>query len=140
MEGLGVFVDRDFIYEKGTLKIPRQSISKITIKSGFLSKHPVLQLILGIITAIFGLLPLYHLYLVEKYGGVFRLWEALGTSFFIIGGYLIISCFRKGYFLEIKTNFGNKRLIFAKGAEKSRIDSIVNYARNLGYPIFSETD
>jgi hypothetical protein len=47
---------------------------------------------------------------------------------------------QKGHFLAIKTDFGDQRIVFVKGAEKSRIDNLLNCARNFGYPIFPETD
>jgi hypothetical protein len=140
MEDLDVIVNRDFILQKGNIKIPKQLISRITIKFGYLSKCPIFQLMLGIILSILGLLPLYHFFLVEMYGGTFYFKEALATPFFIIGCYLVISCLRKGYFVEIKTDFGNQRIVFDKNAEKSRIDNLLKYARNLDYPIFSEID
>lgn len=140
MEELGVTVDRDFISEKGSLKIPRQSISAVAIKYGYLSKHPLLQLILGIILLPIGLLPIYHFYLVQTYGGTFKFVEALAVSSSIVGGYIIISAFRKDYFLEIRTDFGNKRLVFRKNSGRAKIDNFMNYLRNLGYPVFTETD
>jgi len=140
MEYQGVCIDEKYISEKGNLKLPRNSITKICFKYGFLTPHPILQLILGIIIFIIGILPVYHLYFFLLNGGMFKVYESLIASFIPIGLYLILTSFKKGNFFEIKTSFGNKRIVFEKGGDKSKTDFFLNYARNLGYPIFSEED
>ncbi len=143
MEEFGVIIDNHFIYEKESKKIPKQTISKITLKYGFASSLIIFQaLTSGILAIIF--VPLFFYNIELKNFISFRGVAALLTMpmLFIGGICYMCSIFFRGYFLEIITNSGIKRIDFVgSGAEeKSRIDKLLNHARNLGYPIFFETD
>jgi hypothetical protein len=133
-----ILLARDFVIEKGSTKIPIQSIRKMSVEFGFLSKHPLIQLILGMIVSALGLLPIFHFFLVFQYGGKFKFIEALAVAFFVVGIYLVISCLRKGYFLSLETEFGNKRLVFGNKVRKDEVVDFIKTARNFGYSIFSE--
>lgn len=135
IEDVGLTVNQDFISEIGGLKIPKVTISSIEYKFGHISRFPLIQLLLSLIVSVIGTLPILHLYIVSVYGGKFKLFEALGVSFLIIGIYLLFSSLRKGAFLEIRTNFGTKRIVFRKGVEQHKINQFLNSTRCFDYPI-----
>jgi hypothetical protein len=147
MEEFGVIIDNEFIYrkEKESKKISKQSISKITLKYGFFeSPFTIFKILaMGILWITITSLFSYHIELNNfiSFRGVKVLFYM--TLIFFSGICICVSGFSMFYrcfFLEILVNSGIERIDFPKGAEKSRIDNLLNHARNLGYPIFCETD
>ena len=132
---LNVTITDKFISEIGNPVIPKESIRKISTEFAYISKHPFIQVSLGLILTIVGLLPLWHFYVFSKFGGTFYFIEAMGVVFSVIGLWLVHSSFRKGYLMLIDTNFGKKRVVFSGKIEKKKLNDFLIEGRNFGYDI-----
>lgn len=93
--------------------VDKQAIRNITLRYGFQAMHPAPQIIVGWALILLGYFPLLHFIHWAQHGGVFIDLEAWIIPFAAIGGWLVYSATKRGYFLEVGQDKGTKRLTFS---------------------------
>ena len=114
----------------------RSDVQQIVLRYGYQAPRPVIQLLLGFVLLGFIFLPLYHVWRVFNYGGRFFGWEAFWGGFSAIGAWLIYDALKKGWYLDVRTADGHRKLAFTQGADPSQLLAFLERAKNdLCYPI-----
>ena len=91
-----------------------EEITEIIVRYGFRSAHPVIQLALG---AVLSLLPLYsvaRMLFWSSEGGTLYDGEVLLLTSGIIGVWLLVDAFSRGYYLVVVTPRGKHRMALNK--------------------------
>jgi len=130
IEFSGVRVSSNYIQEFDDKKvrdsINRETISSIKLKNGIYSKHPLLQVLMGGGFTYIGYL--FVKMLIEGYNNGGRIKFILLVAMLLtmpMGIWLILTSFRKGYYLKIKWDAGEKRFAFIKKPDFDKIKKFV---------------
>jgi hypothetical protein len=113
------------------LTIDRQEIKRITFKRGLLSKHPLLQLLMGFCLSLIGI------YVIILF---FSWWFKQGgyphpVQFFLfftlpVGIWIIFGSIKKGYFLEVQYGSKVSKLEFDKNQTKEDLLKLIDDVNN----------
>ena len=118
------------------LRVAKGDVRRITLRNGWHSAHPFLQIAFGIILTAVGALPTYHFAHWLLRGGHFVVWvEGFLMSFILIGPWLVFDAFKRGPYLDVDTVAGRKRLVFDRSAEFTTLQRFVATAGPLGYAV-----
>jgi len=106
--------------------VAKQNIRRITLRHGFQALHPVLQTIAGCVLVAFGYFPILHLLNWMRHGGgILAHAVAWCLPVVVIGIALILSAFKRGYFLDIEQPNGNSRLAFRRRPDDQKLDEFL---------------
>ncbi|HEY8747954.1 MAG TPA: hypothetical protein VIM11_08270 [Tepidisphaeraceae bacterium] len=111
---------------KPLIVIPRNEITGIKFRHGFVSPHPVLQFLVGIALLAPGYFPTIHLIHWIQHGGPFFSLEVWIYSLCFIGLYTAISVFRRGYVLEIARTNSQTRLAFGRHVIATELEAFLS--------------
>jgi hypothetical protein len=129
------------------LRIARADVQRIALRRGFLAARPMVQAILGI-----GLMvPIFYILLsilLTIYGGgrggggVDGGEKLIGYSFIgillfgLIGGWLLLGAFKRGYYVEVTKGKGTEKLRFDRRLPQAEIEAFLASVRSqLGWTI-----
>ena len=101
---------------KVMVTVPRQDITRITLRYGTQAPHPVIQVVMGLLLTGLGYFPIAHLIDWLRHGGAFLTLEAWIVPFPVVGILTVIGAFKRGYFLLVDERQGSKRLSFSTQA------------------------
>jgi hypothetical protein len=114
IEFAGVRFEQDRVVElddaQVMLNVPKSEIRRMTLRQGFYSAHPVLQVAAGVVLAAIGLLPTIHLSNWLLRGGTFHHVEAFLVSFVFLGPWLVYDATKRGPLLDVETSTGRRKL------------------------------
>jgi hypothetical protein len=120
------------------LRIPRERIQRIHLRRGLQAARPALQLALGGVCLVAGVvLELVLLGSWFREGGTLHL-EMVGgfLCLALAGGWLTSTALRKGYYLEVQTARGMEKVRIERGLAPRDIEAFLVEARDrLGYEV-----
>ena len=103
------------------VSVERSDIQRIRLRSGLISPHPILQMILAGPFLAIGLIPIVHFIHWAVRGGAFYRATVFAAPVLVIGVMLLLGAFRRGRFLEVETNRGRKRFAFRRRTDPTAI-------------------
>ncbi len=131
----GVCCNSDQLFELDNgqvmVVVRREDIRRIVLKHGFQAPHPILQGGLGIVLTVLGCYPLVHLIEWTQRGGTLLSAEMWFIPLGIIGIVQAISAVQRGYFLEVDSEQGRKRLAFEKICDAGDVKKFVQTIETL---------
>jgi len=113
----------------------KKDITKITLKYGFQSERPIVEIIFGII--IFGLGAYFILNFILKaiiYRTVY-VEELLSLFLLPIGGWFFMDGFRKRLYFEVTLDNDKRKFPLGKNPDKNELQKFIGFASQLGYVI-----
>lgn len=136
--GIQITADRLMETDGGRVMVlvPRDEVRNILLRYGFRSRHPIAQLVIGIVLALTAVIPIAHLIDWSVNGGTFFEAELGLIVLAVIGVYLILDAPRRGYALEVTSTKGKYSLDFPKGSDAAQVRAVADAARQrFGYEI-----
>ena len=116
--------------------VARRDVQRMTLREGFHSAHPIMQVVAGAILTAVGLLPTWHFANWVLRGGTFVSIEAVLMGFMVIGPYLMIDALKRGPNLEVRTAAGTKKLALDRKVDRLLLEKCLAAAEELlGYSI-----
>jgi hypothetical protein len=128
-------------FEGGRLMvtIPRNEIQRIGIRYGIQAPHPMLQVILGLGLASVAYFPLRELIDWLRHGGTLFTVVDLLLFLPIVGAWTAWEALKRGYFFEVQSSAGIKRLAFAKKPQPAALDEMIAFIeQNYGIAVLRE--
>ncbi len=130
-EGIGVIESGRVV-----LTLLKSDVQRIILRRGMQAQHPVIQLIFGIVLLVTGLIPLPFMVFFPDVGVIAMKLGVGALVLVILGGWLLFESLRRGYFLDVETKSGWKKLPLSKGHDIVEFESFLRAAKDtLGYPI-----
>ncbi len=109
--------------------INRSDITKLEFRRGILSQRPVMQVVLGAIISLAGLLVVRFIYMWLTYGGTAFDYQIMLVLLLPIGAWVIMDALKVGYFLSIDLRSGSRdKMTFQ---EKQNQNSLEELSRQL---------
>lgn len=119
-----------------SVSIARDSIRQMSLRYGFQSERPLLQVLFGSILCLVGLWPVIHITNWLIFGGVFLALETLLIFFLIFGIWGIYTGVRRGYYLLVEMDRDTRKLAFSSPVAREDIEAFLAEARTaFGYDI-----
>jgi hypothetical protein len=124
---------------KVMVSVQKSEIQRITLRHGIQAPNPTLQIIFGLAVASVGYFPIRELILWLQHGGtIFSTYHFL-IIVSAIGIWTVFEAVKRGYFLEVQTTAGTKRLAFAKRPDEETLRGLMEFIeRNYDKPILRE--
>jgi hypothetical protein len=122
---------------KPFIRIPREKILNITLRWGHLAARPLTQALLGMIVLMLGCWPLVTFVENVFRGGLVapKIQALLGTLT-VLGAWLIVGAFRRGFYLEVEASGRREKVPFERDVDKRQIDDFLSYVRReAGYVV-----
>jgi hypothetical protein len=113
--------------KKVVIFVPSADIERITLNYGKSDQRPIFSMSLGIVFALVGVFGLVEFVLSP---GGYR-YELAMIAFGLIGASFIKDALKQGYFLEVYSKKGARRLILSKHAEQSAVQEFCNKVRTV---------
>jgi hypothetical protein len=121
------------------VRFRRDQIRHMHLRHGLISRHPILQVIVGIVLASPGVRLLWHLINWFGHGGTIygpELW-LIATS--AIGVWVAVTSFSRGFYLEVASDEDRRRLSLPRSAAPAQIAAYFNQVeRDFGYRVVRE--
>jgi hypothetical protein len=120
------------------LFVAKKDIRQITLKYGFQSERPIVEIIFGIF--IFGLGAYFILNFILK-AIIYRMVyveELLSLLLLPIGGWFFVDGFRKRLYFEVVLNNDKRKFPLGKNPDKSELQKFIKFASQSGYVIDSK--
>ena len=117
------------------LFVAKKDIVQITLKYGFQSERPIVEIVFG--TIIFGLGAYFILNFILKaiiYRTVY-VEELLSLFLLPIGGWFFMDGFRKRLYFEVALDNDKRKFPLGKNPDKNKLQKFIQYASQLGYVI-----
>lgn len=118
--------------------VPRDRIVAVELRRGIVGERPVLQVVVGVVAIVLGLA------LLSSVVGVFEstwLWmsariAAAGAPLAMLGGYVLWSGVRPGYYLLVRTNDDARKLLFHGKIDLAEVSRVLEFAHaRFGYAV-----
>jgi len=117
------------------LSVAKSDIRKITLKHGFQSERPVVQVVFGIIVIILGFYFLIHLILHTLVYRIFYVDDILSLLLLPTGGWFIVDGFRKRLYFEVTLDNDKRKFPLGKTPDMGELQKFIELASQLGYVI-----
>lgn len=114
------------------IRIPREDVRRIALRWGFQAPRPIVQAILGIGLLLAGVYILVKIILeLMAHGGEVsgRLLIAL-VIVGLLGGWLFFEAFKRGYYLEVRTEKRAEKLRFNRRLSREEIEEFIASVRS----------
>lgn len=112
--------------------IPKQLIWSVELRFGTPAQKPIIQTLLALALSTMGG---YGIYLLMNDGLVVFRW-ALGMMIFgALGPWLLWEVLQQRFYLEVVVKEGARKLVFRRGAHRDELETFVQGATQLGYPV-----
>lgn len=120
------------------LRIPRDRIREIHLRWGIQAARPLVQLVLGGgFLAAAGYILVTMLWEWFRHGGVIHVEVVAGLVVLgVVGGWLLFTALRRGFYLAVQTNNAREKVRFDRRLPRQEIQPFLNEARRrFGYEI-----
>lgn len=117
------------------LFVAKKEIRQITLKYGFQSERPIVEIIFGIIVLGLGVYLILDIILKAFIYRITHVEELLGLLLLPIGGWFFIDGFRKRLYFEVKLDNDKRKFPLGKNPDKNELRKFTQYASQLGYVI-----
>ena len=115
------------------VSVRRDEIRGLIVKFGRQSEHPLRQIAFGIVLTGLGVFPIYHLLAAAE--PVVSVLELTMLVFLIVGGWVIFSALRSGWYLEVELETDSRKLAFTPRPTDIELEEFLVEAAALGYEI-----
>jgi hypothetical protein len=136
LEHGGIRFSTDLIAEldrgRSVIRIPREDVRRIALCWGFQAPRPFVQAVLGIGLLLAGIYILVRIIMeLMAHGGqvVGRLLIGL-VIVGLLGGWLLFEAFKRGYYLEVRTEKRTEKLRFNRRLSRAEIEEFVASVRS----------
>lgn len=130
MEGASLFSRQTKL-----LFVAKKDIRKITLKHGFQSERPILEILFGIAIIGTGLYFFANFILEILIHYIIYLESLLSLFLLPIGIYFIIDGFRKRLYFEVGLDNDTRKFPLGKNPNKDELQNFIKVASQLGYAI-----
>ena len=96
------------------VRVAIRDIKEVALSHGFQSPHPVLQIVFGSCLAVVGLTGVGYVLNIFFRKGVFFIGLSMLSIPGCLGIWLIVTALHRGFYLDVRTMAGRKRLAFEK--------------------------
>lgn len=120
------------------LRIPRDRIQEIHLRWGIQAARPLVQLVLGGgFLAVACFIQLRMLWEWFRHGGTIYVEVVAGLVILgVVGGWLLFTALRRGFYLAVQTSGGQEKVRFHRRVPRQEIETVLNEARSrFGYEI-----
>jgi hypothetical protein len=117
------------------LFVAKKDVRQITLKYGFQSERPIVEIVFGIF--VFGLGAYFILNFILK-ALIYRMVyveELLSLFLLPIGGWFFIDGFRKRLYFEVVLDNDKRKFPLGKDPDKNELQKFIKFASQLGYII-----
>ena len=117
------------------LFVPRQEIRDMSIRSGILSPHPLIQSVLGLLLLLIGVYPIPHLIKWLLTGGKAYDLEIIILLLIPTGIWLTRDAWKRGTYLSVRVERGTHKLHFRGQPERSWLQEFCRQALLFNYAV-----
>jgi hypothetical protein len=117
------------------LFVAKKEIRQITLKYGFQSERPIVEMTFGILILGLGVYLILNIILKALIYRVMHVEELLGLLLLPIGGWFFVDGFRKRLYFEVKLDNDKRKFPLGKNPDKNELQKFIRYASQLGYVI-----
>ena len=137
---VGLDVKNIILYDQRSkiLSVAKSDIRKITLKYGFQSERPTIQVIFGLVVIVLGFYFFLHLILHTLVDRVFYVDDILSLLLLPTGGWFIVDGFRKRFYFEVVLDNDKRKFPLGKNPDKVELQKFIQIASQLGYTINAE--
>ncbi len=141
-DGGGIRFSRDYLVEikqDGLIhRIQRPGVVRIALRWGLLAPRPAIQAVLGIsflLGSVYLLLDFIREFMTSGSGIVGRVLTGI-VIWSVMGGWLFVEAWRKGFYLEVQTKKGIEKRRFDRKASREEIEAfLASVQSRLGWMI-----
>jgi hypothetical protein len=124
-----------FGHQTKLLFVAKKDIRTITLKDGFQSERPILEMIFGIFVVGLGFYFFLNFILKALVYRIIYIEELLSLFLFPIGGWFVIDGFRKRLYFEVALDNDKRKFPLGKNPDKGELQKFIKIASQLGYSI-----
>lgn len=117
------------------LFIAKNDIRKITLKHGFQSERPIIQVLFGIVLVGLGIYLLVDFILLAAVQRTIYDVGCLSPLLLPVGGWFVLDGIRKRLYFEVSLENDTRKFPLGKNPDKGELQKFIKIASQLGYPV-----
>ncbi len=100
-------------------------VRRVTLRHGLQAPHPIAQVAAGALLLATAYFPAAHLLHWFLHGGLILTEEAWLVALAALGGWMLLTAFRRGFFLVVEGPAGRKRFAFRPDPDARQLDAFL---------------
>jgi hypothetical protein len=126
-----------FSQQSKLLFVPREQIRQITLKYGFQSERPIVEILFGIVIIGVGLYLIINIILNILLRQTIHVEQCLSILLLPVGSWFFIDGFRKRLYFEVGLDNDMRKFPLGKNPDKAELQKFIRLAGQFGYTIDS---
>ena len=117
------------------LSVAKKDVQKITLKYGFQSERPFVQVGFGVALLLIGLYFIVNFILQALINRIIYTDMLLSILLFPVGVWFMVDGFRRRLYFEVSLDQDKRKFPLGKNPDKGELQRFIKIASRLGYPI-----
>ena len=117
------------------LSVAKKDVQKITLKYGFQSERPFVQVGFGVALLLIGLYFVVNFILQALINRIIYTDMLLSILLFPVGVWFMVDGFRRRLYFEVSLDQDKRKFPLGKNPDKGELQRFIKIASRLGYPI-----
>ena len=117
------------------LSVAKKDVQKITLKYGFQSERPFVQVGFGVALLLIGLYFIVNFILQVLINRIIYTDMLLSILLFPVGVWFMVDGFRRRLYFEVSLDHDQRKFPLGKNPDKGELQRFIKIASRLGYPI-----